>query len=124
MSNLEALGLDMATEKSAHTTIGIAPNMCLTPAAPSPLPMPYPINGDTGMLAQGTDKVSEGGGSKKLLTLKGKTMMCTGNEAGALLDVVSHIIKAKAFGLVGIPVVLIEGAPQLVTGMPGMMNSM
>jgi hypothetical protein len=124
MSKLLALGQDMATEKSGHTTIGMAPNMCITPAAPSPLPMPYPIQGDTKMLAQGTDKVSEGGGGKKLLTLKGKTMMCSGNEAGVGMDVVSHVIKRSAFGLVGIPVVMIEGAPQIVTGMPGMMNSM
>jgi hypothetical protein len=121
---LIALGMDMATEKSSHTTIGMAPNMCITPAAPSPLPMPYPIQGDTGMLAQGTDKVSEGGGGKKLLTLKGKTMMCAGNEAGVGTDIITHTIKGKAFGLVGVPVVLIEGAPQIVTGMPGMMNAM
>ncbi len=123
MPTLTALGMDMVTEKSSHQVMGMAPNMCMTPAAPSPLPMPYPIMGDTAMLAQGTDKTKEGGGSSKLLNLKGKTAMCSGNEAGALLDVVSHKIKGTTFPLVGVPVVLVEGAPQVVTGMPGMMNS-
>ncbi len=123
MSKLEAVGQDMATEKSKHTVMGMAPNMCITPAAPSPLPMPYPINGDTGMLAEGTDKTAEGGGGKKLLTLKGKTMMCSGNEAGVGMDIISHKIKGTTFPLVGVPVVLIEGAPQVVSFMPGMMNS-
>lgn len=123
MPNLTAVGMDMVSEKSSHQVMGMAPNMCITPAAPSPLPMPYPIMGDTSLLAQGTDKVKEGGGSAKLLTLKGKTAMCSGNEAGVGLDIVSHKIKGTTFAIAGVPVVLVEGAPQIVTGMPGMMNS-
>lgn len=123
MSSLLALNMEMVTEKSAHKVVGMAPNVCITPSAPSPLPMPYPIQGDTGMLAQGTDKTKEGGGSKKLLNLKGKTMMCAGNEAGVGTDIISHKIKGTTFPLVGLPVVLVEGAPQVVTAMPGMMNS-
>lgn len=124
MSKLEAMSQDMCTEKSAHKVIGMAPNMCITPSAPSPIPMPYPINGDTSMLAQGTDKTKEGGGGKKLLTLKGKTMMCSGNEAGVGTDIITHKIKGTTFALVGVPVVLVEGSPQVVSFMPGMMNAM
>jgi hypothetical protein len=123
MSKLTAVGMDMVTEKSSHQVIGMAPNMCITPAAPSPLPMPYPIMGDTSLLAEGTDKTKEGGGANKLLNLKGKTAMCSGNEAGVGMDIISHKIKGTTFPLVGVPVVLVEGAPQVVTGMPGMMNS-
>ncbi len=124
MSKLTAVGMDMVTEKSAHKVIGMVPDVCITPSAPSPLPMPYPVQGDSAMLASGTDKTKEGGGSKKLLNLKGKTMMCSGNEAGVGTDIVSHKIKGTTFPIMGVPVVLVEGAPQVVTGMPGMMNAM
>jgi hypothetical protein len=123
MPSLLAMNMEMVTEKSSHKVVGMAPNVCITPSAPSPIPMPYPIQGDTSMLAQGTDKTKEGGGSKKLLNLKGKTMMCAGNEAGVGLDIISGKIKGTTFPLVGVPVVLVEGAPQVVTAMPGMMNS-
>ncbi|WP_437611771.1 PAAR-like domain-containing protein [Sorangium sp. So ce834] len=45
MGKVTALGLDTITDKSGHQMTGIAVSVCLTPAAPSPLPIPYPTMG-------------------------------------------------------------------------------
>ncbi|WP_437617891.1 hypothetical protein [Sorangium sp. So ce1151] len=37
--------MDTITEKSGHQMTGMAVSVCLTPAAPSPLPIPYPTLG-------------------------------------------------------------------------------
>jgi hypothetical protein len=41
-------GLDVITEKSGHVIAPVTPGVCLTPAAPSPLPVPYPVTGSSG----------------------------------------------------------------------------
>lgn len=120
--SLTAVAMDVASEDSTHQIPPLAPNMCITPAAPSPLPMPYPIIGDTGRLASGTEKTKVKG--KKVLTLKGKTQMCSGNEAGVQKDIITFTTKGKAFALVGAPVVMFEGAMVVITGSPGFGNAM
>lgn len=45
MAKVTALGMDTITEKSGHQMTGMAVSVCLTPAAPSPLPIPYPTMG-------------------------------------------------------------------------------
>ena len=40
-----ALKMDVVTKKSGHQMTGMAVSVCLTPAAPSPLPIPYPTMG-------------------------------------------------------------------------------
>ncbi|MGK3971692.1 PAAR-like domain-containing protein [Sorangium sp. So ce118] len=45
MGKVTALHLDTITEKSGHQMTGMAVSVCLTPAAPSPLPIPYPTMG-------------------------------------------------------------------------------
>ena len=43
MADVQALDMDVVTEKSGHSVVGMAVSVCLTPAAPAPLPMPYPL---------------------------------------------------------------------------------
>lgn len=45
MGKVTALFLDTITENSGHAMTGMAVSVCLTPAAPSPLPIPYPTFG-------------------------------------------------------------------------------
>ena len=37
--------MDVITEDSGHSCIGMAVSVCITPAAPSPIPLPYPTTG-------------------------------------------------------------------------------
>jgi hypothetical protein len=121
--SLTAMNMDVASEDSSHQVVPCAPNMCITPAAPSPLPMPYPLKCDTGMLDPGTDKTMVGS-DKKILTLNGKAKMCMGNEPGVQKDVVTMQTDGHAGAIAGIPCVMFEGAPVVVTGMPGFINTM
>lgn len=45
MADVTALDMDMITEGSGHSMVGMAVSVCTTPAAPSPLPIPYPTMG-------------------------------------------------------------------------------
>lgn len=119
---LTAVNMEVASENSTHQVPPMAPNVCITPAAPSPLPMPYPIIGDTGQLATGTENTKIKG--KKILNLKGKTKMCSGNEAGTQKDIITFTTRGKAWALVGAPVVMFEGAMVVITGSPGFGNTM
>ena len=45
MTKCTALKMDVVTKKSGHQTTGVAVRVCTTPAAPSPIPIPYPTMG-------------------------------------------------------------------------------
>jgi hypothetical protein len=45
MAKVTILHMDAITEKSGHQMTGMAVSVCLTPAAPSPVPIPYPTIG-------------------------------------------------------------------------------
>ncbi len=47
MGDVTALGMDVITEKSGHEVVPLAVSVCLTPAAPIPLPIPYPVLGNS-----------------------------------------------------------------------------
>jgi hypothetical protein len=119
--SVTALGLEIASEDSSHRVVPMAPNMCITPAAPSPLPMPYPVLGDTGSLDPGCNDVQISG--KKSMTTRCAATGMRGNEAGTQKDIVSMVTGGKAFALVGAPTVLFEGAMVVVTGSPGFTNT-
>ena len=117
-----AMGQDTAGEASSHMVVPNAPNMCITPAAPSPLPMPYPLTGSTSKLATGTEKSEVEG--KKVLTPDGAVDAVHGNEAGTQKDIVTFTTGGKAFVL-PVPAVTIhfEGQPVGITGTPGFANT-
>lgn len=114
---------DAACENSGHVVTPMAPNMCITPAAPSPLPLPYPITGSTSKLDPGTEKTKING--KKVLNAKCKVKQVNGNQAGTQKDITTMQTGGHAWPLpVPAVVVLFEGAPVTITGNPGFGNSM
>src|SRR5689334_12012380 len=121
MGNVTALMMDVITEKSGHQMTGLAVSVCLTPAAPSPLPIPYPTMGT----------VSEGVGGEcmrtkidgaKVVTVGSIMKKCHGNEPGTLGEVVSLTTANECFPIMGAPIVLIELGMAGITLSPGFMN--
>src|SRR5687768_10254056 len=107
MGKVTALMMDPITDKSGHQMTGLAVSVCLTPAAPSPLPIPYPT---MGTVAEGvTDECLrtkiEGA---KILTVGSCMKVCHGNEPGTLKEVVSLNTAGPCFPILGAPIVLIE----------------
>ena len=70
------------------------PDVCKTPAAPSPVPIPYP---NIAMSSDAADTASsvEADGNPIMISTS-KYAMSTGDEAGSLLGVVSNKIKGSA----------------------------
>ena len=77
------------------TGIGMAmPDVCITPAAPSPIPIPYPNIALSTDVAQGTSQVKVDG---KMACIQGCNLSkSTGDEAGSNGGVVSGCTKGKA----------------------------
>jgi hypothetical protein len=115
MADVQALGMDVVTEKSGHSVVGMAVSVCITPAAPSPLPMPYPL----------TASVSEGIADSPLrtkicgvncATIGSVLKTCHGNEPGTLKEVVSLNTSGPVAPVTGAFTVLIELGPAAITG--------
>jgi hypothetical protein len=116
-----AISMDVCSEDSSHGVVPLAPNVCITPAAPSPLPIPYPIGGDTSSLDPGCDNVHVEG--KKSMSTNSKVAAVHGNEAGTQKDILTGKTAGKAWALLGAPTVFFEGGMAVVTGMPGFGNT-
>jgi hypothetical protein len=116
-----ALGMDVACESSSHQVTPLAPNVCITPAAPSPLPLPYPIMGTTSSLDPGCEDTKIEG--KKSMSTKSKVAEMHGNEAGTQKDILTFKTSGKAWAALGAPTVLFEGGMAVITGSPGFGNT-
>jgi hypothetical protein len=116
-----AMSMDIVTEDSGHQVVPMAPNMCITPCAPSPLPMPYPITGSSSQLDPGTEKTQEAG--KKILNTDGKVKKMSGDEPGTQKDITTFTTGGHAWAIPVAVTVLFEGSPVVITGNPGFGNS-
>jgi hypothetical protein len=116
-----AMAMDIVTEDSSHQVTPMAPNMCITPCAPSPLPMPYPIMGDSSSLDPGTEKTQESG--KKILNTAGKTKQVHGNEPGTQKDITTMVTTGHTWAIPVAVTVQFEGQPVVITANPGFGNS-
>lgn len=123
MGTVTAAKMLVVTEKSGHQMIGCAVSVCLTPAAPSPIPIPYPTMGQAAEGVADEPTRTKVGGSK-ILTVGGVLKACHGNEAGTLKEVVSLNTGGKCFPILGIPTVLTELGMTCTTGAFGMMNKL
>jgi len=97
-----------ASTKGGGTCLGV-PDVCITPAAPSPIPMPYP---NTGMLNQSkktASKVKMVG--KEVVTKKSETSRSSGDEAGTNKGVISGMNMAKVIFQKASSKVKIQGQP-------------
>lgn len=120
MAKLTAVGNEVASEESKLNFVPNAPNVCLTPASPSPIPIPYPITADTAQLAVGCETVLHKG--KKTMNTQSKVQAVRGNEAGTVGDVVTGVNRGTAWAISGPPTVLFEGAPVVTATSPGFGN--
>ncbi|WP_067271617.1 DUF4150 domain-containing protein [Mitsuaria sp. 7] len=113
---------EVAGESTGHKIVYMTPSVCLTPAAPSPVPIPYPIMtpAGTGNLDDDARKVKIGG--KPLFHVDGIVHNCVGNEPGSQKEVVSHKTSSSAFILDGSPNVKAEGKAVVFTGSKSMGN--
>ncbi len=123
MGQVTACKMAVVTEKSGHQMIGCAVSVCTTPAAPSPLPIPYPLMGSSGEGLVDPPTRTKIAGSKAL-TVGGCLKACHGNEAGTLKEVVSLNTGGKCFPILGIPTVITELGMTCATGSFGMMNKL
>lgn len=121
--SVTAMAMDVVTEKSNHVVVPMAPNMCITPCAPSPIPMPYPITGTSSKLDPGLSKVLIKG--KKTMNFKCKVKKVNGNQPGTQKDVSTMQTAGHAWAF-PVPAVNIhfEGGPVTITGNAGLANSM
>lgn len=119
--SVTAVFMNVICESSGHQVVPCAPNMCITPAAPSPLPMPYPLMGDSSSLDPGTSKVKIE--DKKCMNSDMCVAKVSGNEPGTQKDIVTMKTDGKAYLLVGAPTVFFEGAQIGITGSAGFANT-
>ncbi|MEZ4295752.1 MAG: PAAR-like domain-containing protein [Polyangiaceae bacterium] len=121
MGSVTALMMDVITEKSGHQMVGMAVSVCITPAAPSPLPIPYPTFASVGegVIDECLRTKIDGA---KVLTVGSCTKNCHGNEPGTLKEVVSLNTTGPCFPILGAPIVFIELGMAGITLSPGFMN--
>ncbi|HEU4537437.1 MAG TPA: DUF4150 domain-containing protein, partial [Polyangiaceae bacterium] len=121
MSKVKAVGLDVVTENSGHQCVGMAVSVCLTPAAPSPLPIPYPTMGTVSEgLVDPAMRTKVNG--QPVATVGSCLKTCHGNEPGTLKEVVSLNTAGPSPPLVGAPNVFLELGMVAITGSPALMN--
>ena len=121
MGDVTAVNMDVVTDKSGHVFTPCAVSVCTTPAAPAPLPIPYPVIGNTsdGATAPAMRTAINGA---KVITVGSVFTACHGNEAGTLKEVVSLNTGGPCLPLIGAPTVLVELGMQAITGSFGIMN--
>jgi uncharacterized Zn-binding protein involved in type VI secretion len=119
-----ANNMDVAAESTGHTVVYMAPSVCITPAAPSPLPIPYPIMTPSGTGSEEDDSRKTNLQGKPIFCVGSLISSCTGNEPGTQKEVVSLKTGSKMFPTVGSPNVKVEGSAVVFTGTTGMGNKM
>ena len=99
-----AVMMDCITEKSGHTMTPLAVSLCTTPAAPSPLPIPYPPVANAAEGAKDPPSRTKMGGAK-IITVGACFKACHGNEPGTMKEVVSANTGGASFIVMGAPIV-------------------
>ncbi len=121
MAKVTAVFMDTITKKSNHQMVPCAVSVCITPAAPSPLPIPYPVVASVGEGVTDPPMRTKFDGAD-ICTVGSCFKACHGNEAGTLKEVVSLNTGGPCFLVMGAPVVFIELGMAGITGSPGFMN--
>jgi hypothetical protein len=115
VGKVTALMMDTITEKSGHTLVPNAVSVCLTPAAPSPLPIPYPVVSSIGEGITDPPMRTKINGAK-IATTGSVAKACHGNEPGTLKEVLSLNTAGPCFIIVGAPIVICELGMMGITG--------
>ncbi|MEA1936192.1 MAG: DUF4150 domain-containing protein [Thermodesulfobacteriota bacterium] len=94
------------------------PDVCLTPAGPAVVPVPYPDIAMTATTAPAAYNVLVD--CMPTVNLLSKGLMSNGDEAGVLGGVVSHLIDGQTEYIVGCFTILVDGVPaQRMTSVTG-----
>jgi hypothetical protein len=117
MGDVTAVMMDVITEKSGHQLVPNAVSVCTTPAAPSPLPIPYPVVASVGEGITDPPMRTKVNGCP-IATTGSVLKTCHGNEPGTLKEVVSLNTTGPCFIIMGAPNVFCE------LGMMGITTSM
>lgn len=121
MGPVTACKMSVVTQKSGHQMMGFAVSVCTTPAAPSPIPMPYPTQAVSAEgIADGPRRTKVNGSTP--LNVGSCLSACHGNEPGTLKEVVSLNTAGKCYPTLGMLTVLIELGATCTTGSLGGMN--
>ncbi len=102
MGKVTACSMDCITKKSGHSATPCAVSVCITPAAPSPLPIPYPVTGSIGEGVTDPCMRTKFGGAE-ICTVGSCFKACHGNEPGSLKEVVSLNTGGPCFVIMGAP---------------------
>lgn len=107
MGDVTAVMMDVITEKSGHSVTPMAVSVCTTPAAPSPLPIPYPV------VASSVEGITDAAMRTRVngvpcATVGSVLKTCHGNEPGTLKEVVSLNTTGPVFVTMGAPIVICE----------------
>lgn len=116
-----AVKMDCITESSGHTMMPCAVSVCTTPAAPSPLPIPYPVTANSAEGSKDAPSRTKMNGAK-IITVGACFKACHGNEPGTMKEVVSMTTGGASFVIIGAPIVLVELGMVGITGSPGFHN--
>ena len=115
---------EVAGESTGHKVVYLNPSVCITPAAPSPVPIPYPILTPTGTDSLDGDARRVMIGGKPVFHVDSAISSCTGNEPGSQKEVVSFKTISSCYILDGSTNVKAEGKYVVFTGSSGMGNQM
>ena len=116
-----ACNMDTIFDGSGHQIVPNAVSVCTTPAAPSPVPVPYPVTGNS---AEGVKdapfrtKIT----GKKIITVGSAFKACHGNEPGTLKETLSLNTSGPCYPVLGAPTVFIELGMAGITGSVGFCN--
>jgi len=115
---------DVAAESTGHQVVYMNPSVCITPAAPSPIPVPYPIVTPQGVSDLDEDARTVKIQGKPVFTVDSVVHSCNGNEPGTQKEVVSLKTTSSCYILDGSPNVSADGSAVAFTGSSGMGNQM
>ncbi|WP_437765826.1 PAAR-like domain-containing protein [Sorangium sp. So ce281] len=119
--SITACMMDCITARSGHQMVPLAVSVCTTPAAPSPIPVPYPVFASSAEGIKNAPVRTKMGGAK-ILTVGSSFKACHGNEPGTMKEVVSLNTGGPSFIVMGAPVVFVELGMVGTTGSPGFLN--
>ena len=116
-----ACNMDCITAVSGHTATPNGISNCLTPAAPSPIPTPYPVVANSAEGAKDPPSRTKINGAE-IITVGSCFKSCHGNEPGTLKETLSLNTTGACYIMTGAPSVFIELGMAGITGSTGFSN--
>lgn len=94
------------------------PDVCLTPAGPVPVPIPYPDVGETATSAPAAYNVMID--CMPVINTLSEGLVSAGDDVGVELGAVSHMISGETVHMVGCFTIFVDGLPaQRLTSVTG-----